>query len=61
MSLNKTHSLRYTHPEMKIPDNSNVNYAINSSANYQFVLKKRTLKRWNKHGARPTLPWMAGG
>jgi ral guanine nucleotide dissociation stimulator len=44
---------------MKIPDNFNVYYAMNSSANYEFVLKKRTLNRWRggKHGARPTLPW----
>jgi hypothetical protein len=56
MSLNKTLSHI---PEMKIPDISNVYYSVNSSANYHFILKKRTLNRWTvgKPGTRLTLPW----
>ncbi|XP_012576648.1 PREDICTED: ral guanine nucleotide dissociation stimulator [Condylura cristata] len=46
--------------ELKIPDNANVFYAMNSAANYDFVLKKRTLSKGAKvrHGASSTLPRM---
>lgn len=47
-------------PELKIPDNANVFYAMNSTANYDFVLKKRTFTKGAKvrHGASSTLPRM---
>lgn len=32
-------------PELRIPDNANVFYAMNSTANYDFVLKKRGIPR----------------
>ncbi|MBW04366.1 Ral guanine nucleotide dissociation stimulator, partial [Eschrichtius robustus] len=45
---------------LKIPDNANVFYAMNSTANYDFVLKKRTFTKGAKvrHGASSTLPRM---
>lgn len=47
-------------PELKIPDNANVFYAMNSTANYDFVLKKRTFTKGAKvrHGSSSTLPRM---
>uniref|UniRef100_A0A674EHZ8 Ral guanine nucleotide dissociation stimulator n=1 Tax=Salmo trutta TaxID=8032 RepID=A0A674EHZ8_SALTR len=46
--------------ELKIPDNANVFYAMNSSANYDFVLKKRGFPKVcrTKHVASSTLPRM---
>ncbi|XP_057403586.1 ral guanine nucleotide dissociation stimulator isoform X3 [Balaenoptera acutorostrata] len=46
--------------KLKIPDNANVFYAMNSTANYDFVLKKRTFTKGAKvrHGASSTLPRM---
>ncbi|XP_037348810.1 ral guanine nucleotide dissociation stimulator isoform X3 [Talpa occidentalis] len=46
--------------KLKIPDNANVFYAMNSAANYDFVLKKRTFTKGAKvrHGASSTLPRM---
>uniref|UniRef100_A0AAY5ECQ3 Ral guanine nucleotide dissociation stimulator n=1 Tax=Electrophorus electricus TaxID=8005 RepID=A0AAY5ECQ3_ELEEL len=46
--------------ELKIPDNANVFYAMNSTANYDFVLKKRGFPRTGrtKHVASSTLPRM---
>ncbi|XP_039620242.1 ral guanine nucleotide dissociation stimulator-like isoform X2 [Polypterus senegalus] len=46
--------------ELKIPDNANVFYAMNSSANYDFVLKKRGFSKGSraKHVASSTLPRM---
>ncbi|XP_065099644.1 ral guanine nucleotide dissociation stimulator-like isoform X2 [Paramisgurnus dabryanus] len=46
--------------ELKIPDNANVFYAMNSTANYDFVLKKRGFPRVgrSKHVASSTLPRM---
>ncbi|XP_048875524.1 ral guanine nucleotide dissociation stimulator-like isoform X3 [Brienomyrus brachyistius] len=46
--------------ELKIPDNANVFYAMNSTANYDFVLKKRGFARGGraKHVASSTLPRM---
>uniref|UniRef100_A0A8D0BEP8 Ral guanine nucleotide dissociation stimulator n=1 Tax=Salvator merianae TaxID=96440 RepID=A0A8D0BEP8_SALMN len=46
--------------ELKIPDNANVFYAMNSAANYDFVLKKRGFSKAVKikHGASSTLPRM---
>ncbi|XP_012862849.2 ral guanine nucleotide dissociation stimulator [Echinops telfairi] len=46
--------------KLKIPDNANVFYAMNSTANYDFVLKKRTFSKGAKvkHGASSTLPRM---
>ncbi|KAH0615369.1 hypothetical protein JD844_004551 [Phrynosoma platyrhinos] len=46
--------------ELKIPDNANVFYAMNSAANYDFVLKKRGFSRAVKikHGSSSTLPRM---
>ncbi|XP_066568764.1 ral guanine nucleotide dissociation stimulator isoform X1 [Amia ocellicauda] len=46
--------------ELKIPDNANVFYAMNSSANYDFVLKKRGFPKAGraKHVASSTLPRM---
>ncbi|XP_051960875.1 ral guanine nucleotide dissociation stimulator-like isoform X3 [Xyrauchen texanus] len=46
--------------ELKIPDNANVFYAMNSTANYNFVLKKRGFPRAGrtKHVASSTLPRM---
>ena len=46
--------------ELKIPDNANVFYAMNSSANYDFVLKRRGFPRAArpKHGSSSTLPRM---
>lgn len=48
-----------SHPvELRIPDNANVFYAMNSTANYDFVLKKRGLARpvRAKNVASSTLP-----
>lgn len=48
-------------PELKIPENANVFYAMNSTANYDFILKKRTFTKGAnkvKHGASSTLPRM---
>lgn len=44
--------------KLKIPENANVFYAMNSSANYDFILKKRTFSKGAKlkHGASSTLP-----
>ncbi|KAL2782193.1 ral guanine nucleotide dissociation stimulator isoform 5 [Daubentonia madagascariensis] len=46
--------------KLKIPENANVFYAMNSAANYDFVLKKRTFTKGAKvkHGASSTLPRM---
>ncbi|KTF80865.1 hypothetical protein cypCar_00045834, partial [Cyprinus carpio] len=46
--------------ELKIPDNANVFYAMNSTANYDFVLKKRGFPRAGrtKPVASSTLPRM---
>lgn len=46
--------------ELKIPDNANVFYAMNSGANYDFILKKRGFSKGVKikHGASSTLPRM---
>ncbi|NXP55192.1 GNDS protein, partial [Heliornis fulica] len=46
--------------ELKIPDNANVFYAMNSAANYDFVLKKRGYSKGVKikHGSSSTLPRM---
>ncbi|XP_058999388.1 ral guanine nucleotide dissociation stimulator isoform X6 [Mustela lutreola] len=46
--------------KLKIPDNANVFYAMNSTANYDFVLKKRTFTKGAKvrHGTSSTLPRM---
>ncbi|KAJ8260996.1 hypothetical protein COCON_G00167190 [Conger conger] len=46
--------------ELKIPDNANVFYAMNSSANYDFVLKRRGFPKAErpKHVASSTLPRM---
>ncbi|XP_078502280.1 ral guanine nucleotide dissociation stimulator isoform X3 [Lissotriton helveticus] len=46
--------------ELKIPDNANVFYAMNSGANYDFVLKKRGFPKVAKvkHGSSSTLPRM---
>lgn len=46
--------------ELRIPDNANVFYAMNSTANYDFVLKKRGLMRpvRAKAVASSTLPRM---
>uniref|UniRef100_A0A3Q3WNS3 Uncharacterized protein n=1 Tax=Mola mola TaxID=94237 RepID=A0A3Q3WNS3_MOLML len=46
--------------ELRIPDNANVFYAMNSTANYDFVLKKRGLGRpvRAKNVASSTLPRM---
>lgn len=46
--------------ELRIPDNANVFYAMNSTANYDFVLKKRGLARpmRAKTVASSTLPRM---
>ncbi|KAJ7406340.1 Ral guanine nucleotide dissociation stimulator-like 1 [Willisornis vidua] len=46
--------------ELKIPDNANVFYAMNSTANYDFVLKKRGFSKGVKikHGSSSTLPRM---
>ncbi|KAI7789861.1 putative ral guanine nucleotide dissociation stimulator-like [Triplophysa rosa] len=46
--------------ELKIPDNANVFYAMNSTANYDFVLKKRGFPRAgrSKHVSSSTLPRM---
>lgn len=54
------HSSSPPRPELKIPDNANVFYAMNSAANYDFVLKKRTFTKGAKvrHGASSTLPRM---
>ncbi|KAM3825731.1 ral guanine nucleotide dissociation stimulator isoform 4-T4 [Vipera latastei] len=44
--------------ELKIPNNANVFYAMNSTANYDFVLKKRGFSKVIKikHGSSSTLP-----
>ncbi|XP_023392322.1 ral guanine nucleotide dissociation stimulator [Pteropus vampyrus] len=46
--------------KLKIPENANVFYAMNSTANYDFVLKKRPFTKGAKvrHGASSTLPRM---
>ncbi|XP_053328369.1 ral guanine nucleotide dissociation stimulator isoform X3 [Spea bombifrons] len=46
--------------ELKIPSNANVFYAMNSGANYDFVLKKRGYSNAVKikHGSSSTLPRM---
>lgn len=46
--------------ELKIPDNANVFYAMNSGANYDFVLKRRGFSKGVKikHGSSSTLPRM---
>ncbi|XP_053551522.1 ral guanine nucleotide dissociation stimulator isoform X2 [Bombina bombina] len=46
--------------ELKIPDNANVFYAMNSGANYDFILKKRGFSKGVKvkHGSSSTLPRM---
>uniref|UniRef100_A0A8C0BJ37 Ral guanine nucleotide dissociation stimulator n=1 Tax=Buteo japonicus TaxID=224669 RepID=A0A8C0BJ37_9AVES len=46
--------------ERGIPDNANVFYAMNSAANYDFVLKKRGFSKGVKikHGSSSTLPRM---
>ncbi|XP_007527930.1 ral guanine nucleotide dissociation stimulator isoform X2 [Erinaceus europaeus] len=47
--------------KLKIPDNANVFYAMNSAANYDFVLRKRTAFTKGakvRHGASSTLPRM---
>ncbi|XP_055456447.1 ral guanine nucleotide dissociation stimulator isoform X2 [Psammomys obesus] len=46
--------------KLKIPENANVFYAMNSTANYDFILKKRTFTKGTKvkHGASSTLPRM---
>lgn len=46
--------------KLKIPENANVFYAMNSTANYDFILKKRTFTKGAKvkHGASSTLPRM---
>ncbi|KAE8582570.1 hypothetical protein XENTR_v10020175 [Xenopus tropicalis] len=46
--------------ELKIPDNANVFYAMNSGANYDFVLKKRGFSKGVKikQGSSSTLPRM---
>ncbi|XP_045419620.1 ral guanine nucleotide dissociation stimulator isoform X5 [Lemur catta] len=46
--------------KLKIPENANVFYAMNSAANYDFVLKKRNFTKGAKvkHGASSTLPRM---
>ncbi|XP_036769337.2 ral guanine nucleotide dissociation stimulator isoform X5 [Manis pentadactyla] len=46
--------------KLKIPENANVFYAMNSAANYDFVLKKRAFSKGTKvrHGASSTLPRM---
>ncbi|KAM4876313.1 ral guanine nucleotide dissociation stimulator [Thomomys bottae] len=44
--------------KLKIPENANVFYAMNSTANYDFILRKRTFSKGVKvkHGASSTLP-----
>ncbi|XP_030063616.1 ral guanine nucleotide dissociation stimulator isoform X3 [Microcaecilia unicolor] len=46
--------------ELKIPDNANVFYAMNSAANYDFMLKRRGFCKGAKvkHGSSSTLPRM---
>ncbi|XP_021117460.1 ral guanine nucleotide dissociation stimulator isoform X2 [Heterocephalus glaber] len=46
--------------KLKIPENANVFYAMNSTANYDFILKRRTFSKGTKvkHGASSTLPRM---
>ncbi|XP_015989418.2 ral guanine nucleotide dissociation stimulator isoform X3 [Rousettus aegyptiacus] len=46
--------------KLKIPENANVFYAMNSTANYDFVLKRRPFTKGTKvrHGASSTLPRM---
>ncbi|XP_073078314.1 ral guanine nucleotide dissociation stimulator isoform X10 [Manis javanica] len=46
--------------KLRIPENANVFYAMNSAANYDFVLKKRAFGKGTKvrHGASSTLPRM---
>ncbi|CAH6788798.1 ral guanine nucleotide dissociation stimulator isoform X4 [Phodopus roborovskii] len=46
--------------KLKIPENANVFYAMNSTANYDFILKKRNFTKGAKvkHGASSTLPRM---
>ncbi|XP_029467135.1 ral guanine nucleotide dissociation stimulator isoform X3 [Rhinatrema bivittatum] len=46
--------------ELKIPDNANVFYAMNSAANYDFMLKRRGFSKGAKvkHGSSSTLPRM---
>ncbi|KAM5299149.1 ral guanine nucleotide dissociation stimulator isoform 1-T1 [Ctenodactylus gundi] len=46
--------------KLKIPEKANVFYAMNSAANYDFILRKRTFGKTAKvkHGASSTLPRM---
>ncbi|XP_058528787.1 ral guanine nucleotide dissociation stimulator isoform X1 [Ochotona princeps] len=46
--------------KLKIPENANVFYAMNSTANYDFILRKRTFTKGAKvkHGTSSTLPRM---
>lgn len=55
-----TFSLLLGSAELRIPDNANVFYAMNSTANYDFVLKKRGPARpvRAKAVASSTLPRM---
>ncbi|EGW14227.1 Ral guanine nucleotide dissociation stimulator [Cricetulus griseus] len=56
----RSEALERTVAELKIPENANVFYAMNSTANYDFILKKRTFTKGAKvkHGASSTLPRM---
>ncbi|TSY69820.1 TBC1 domain family member 13 [Bagarius yarrelli] len=60
VSLDVENGNMYKSILLKIPDNANVFYAMNSSANYDFVLKKRGFPRVSrtKHVASSTLPRM---
>jgi hypothetical protein len=50
-------------PGLKIPENANVFYAMDSTAKCDFILKKRTFTKGAKaeHGASSTLPRMKQG
>uniref|UniRef100_A0A2K5J9E3 Ral guanine nucleotide dissociation stimulator n=1 Tax=Colobus angolensis palliatus TaxID=336983 RepID=A0A2K5J9E3_COLAP len=60
VSLDVDNGNMYKSILLKIPENANVFYAMNSTANYDFVLKKRTFTKGVKvkHGASSTLPRM---
>lgn len=60
LSLLPAHFTSLVSVELRIPDNANVFYAMNSTANYDFVLKKRGLGRpaRAKNVASSTLPRM---
>lgn len=60
LSVVSSLSLSSCSVELRIPDNANVFYAMNSTANYDFVLKKRGLARpvRAKNVASSTLPRM---